>query len=296
MQLLIIYCFLIVCASLVGGWLPLLVRLTHGRLELAVSLVAGFMLGVGVLHMLPHSLMSLDSANTAALWLLIGFLVMFFIERFFCFHHHDPPDPNGPDGAPAEHGESGDHGPHDHRAHDHKITWGGAAVGLTLHSVIGGVALAASVHQDAQLTERGAAGGLAVFLVILLHKPFDSLTLGTLMAVGGWSVRARHLVNTLFALAIPVGALLFHAGLAGHAGPDSGLVGCALAFSAGTFLCISSSDLLPELQFHHHDRAKLSAALLAGLVLAWAVSLFESQSHDHRHGGPARVEHRDHEH
>jgi zinc and cadmium transporter len=40
-----------------------------------------------------------------------------------------------------------------------------------------------------------------------------------------------------------------------------------LAFSAGTFLCIALSDLLPELQFHEHDRWKLSVALLAGLAL-----------------------------
>jgi zinc and cadmium transporter len=41
----------------------------------------------------------------------------------------------------------------------------------------------------------------------------------------------------------------------------------ALAFSAGTFLCIALSDLLPELQFHSHDRLKLSLALLAGMAL-----------------------------
>ena len=46
----------------------------------------------------------------------------------------------------------------------------------------------------------------------------------------------------------------------------------ALAFSAGTFLCISLSDLLPELQFHRHDRIKLSAALLLGLALAWILT------------------------
>jgi hypothetical protein len=37
-----------------------------------------------------------------------------------------------------------------------------------------------------------AWAGLAVFLVVVLHKPFDSLTLGTLMAVGGRSVRHRR--------------------------------------------------------------------------------------------------------
>jgi zinc and cadmium transporter len=37
---LVIYCVLILLASLVGGWIPLLVRLTHKRMELAVSFVA----------------------------------------------------------------------------------------------------------------------------------------------------------------------------------------------------------------------------------------------------------------
>ena len=42
------------------------------------------------------------------------------------------------------------------------------------------------------------------------------------------------------------------------------------------------SDLLPELQFHRHDRIKLSMALLAGLLLAYLVGLMEP---DHVHGG-----------
>ena len=32
------------------------------------------------------------------------------------------------------------------------------------------------------------------------------------------------------------------------------VVGCALAFAAGVFLCIALADLLPEVAFHAHDR------------------------------------------
>ena len=53
------------------------------------------------------------------------------------------------------------------------------------------------------------------------------------------------------------------------------VVSAALAFSAGTFLCISLSDVLPELQFHRHDRFKLSLALLLGIALSWGISIFE---------------------
>ena len=64
---------------------------------------------------------------------------------------------------------------------------------------------------------------------------------------------------------------------------DAGHVflGSALAFAAGTFVCVATSDLLLELQFHAHDRVKLSVALLAGLVLAAAIGKFETSGHDH---------------
>jgi zinc and cadmium transporter len=54
------------------------------------------------------------------------------------------------------------------------------------------------------------------------------------------------------------------------------LLGYALAFCAGSFLCIASADLLPELQFHSHDRFKLSAALIAGLAVAIIIGQFET--------------------
>src|SRR5436853_5185150 len=92
MILLTVYCALIILASLVGGWLPLLVRLTHTRLQLATSFVAGLMLGVGVLHLLPHALHQFGSIDRTAGWVLAGFVVMFFIQRFFHFHHHDVPE------------------------------------------------------------------------------------------------------------------------------------------------------------------------------------------------------------
>ena len=55
------------------------------------------------------------------------------------------------------------------------------------------------------------------------------------------------------------------------------IVGCALAFSAGVFICISLSDLLPELEFHAHDRFKLSLALLLGVAAAWGIGYLEPE-------------------
>jgi zinc and cadmium transporter len=201
--------------------------------------------------------------------MLFGCVTMFFIERFFCFHHHDVESDSA--GHVHVHEEACEH------RHGHDVTWGGAALGLTLHSLLEGVALAASIqhnHDNARLA------GLGTFLVIFLHKPFDSLTIALLMARGGWSPRWRYVANGLFALAIPLGAALVLAGLATEA--SSGMLAVyALAFSAGTFLCISLSDLLPELQFHDHDRVKLSVALLLGLALSVGVGRLEHLVHRH---------------
>ncbi|MFH1920823.1 MAG: ZIP family metal transporter [Planctomycetota bacterium] len=285
-MLLVVYCLLILLASLAGGWLPLMIRLTHRRMQLAVSLVAGVMLGVGLLHMLPHALMEVptDAVSTVFLWVLAGFLVMFFLERFFCFHHHDVPRVDA-EGAPL--GEHSHHHEHEDGSpcmggESHRLTWTGAAIGLTLHTVIAGIALAASVEAESHGDSLAGLAGLGTFLVIFLHKPFDAMTISTLMTVGAWSAAVRHLVNGLFALMIPLGVVLFQFGL-GQVHEGGNVVAYALAFSAGTFLCISMSDLLPELQFHAHDRASLSIALILGLSIAWGIGLFEAGGHGHEH-------------
>ena len=270
---------------------PLVVRLTHRGMELAVSFVAGVVLGVGVLHLLPHALIEAQqhdgSVADVMLWLLVGLLAMFFIERFFCYHHHDVPEAGDDPGAHE----------HDHGDHAHDLTWSGAAIGLTLHSILAGVALAASVEVEWDGGEATRLAGLGTFLVIFLHKPLDSLTLGTLMAKGDWPHPARHAVNLLFALAIPLGAILFHVGVGTGDVHGSPALAYALAFSAGAFLCIALSDLLPELHFHRHDRVKLSVALIAGLSVAYAAGLFEAQGHAHdttHSPAAAQTQHDDH--
>jgi zinc and cadmium transporter len=274
--LLAIYCVLVMLASLAGGWLLLAVHLTHTRLQMAVSFVAGLMLGIALLHFLPDADEHLQSLDKTVDWMLGGFLTMFFVQRFFHFHHHDLPE-----------GDPEDCCAHDHEhahAHDHthtlaeqsakQLSWVGTALGLTLHSLLDGLALAAAVAAGGQGHARLA--GLGVALVVILHKPFDAMAVSTLMAAGGSSRFSRHVLNGLFALASPLGAVLFYFGANFVAGGDVPVLGCALAFCAGSFLCIASSDLLPELQFHSHDRFKLSVMLIAGLAVAILIKGLEA--------------------
>lgn len=304
--ILFVYCVVILMVSIAGGLVPSVIRLTHRRMQLALSLVSGVMLGVGLLHMLGHAVeMALHapadsnppSIHAVMLAAVGGFLVMFLLERFFCFHHHETPDEHG-------HTCGHDHGPvpevdceEEAPESTLRLHWIGALVGLTVHTLLAGIALGAAVAAGlasfARLSDGGEVDaatwfgipGFAVFLGIVLHKPFDSFTIVALMRHSGREGAAVHVVNTAFALVIPLGVALFFGG-ADLASDSTAFTAFALAFSAGTFLCVAASDVLPELQFHRHDRLPMTAMLVLGLMIAWGSGVFEAAGHDHgAHGG-----------
>jgi zinc and cadmium transporter len=315
MLLVLVYTVLIVAVSLLGGWIPRWIEPTHRRMEFAVSFVAGVILGVAMLHMLPHAVLALPRPMELGWAALAGLLCMFFVERFFCFHHHDPPEalvaaersvggqldrlpqqaPTAPGAHFPHHACSAEAHGRSGALHGHELTWTGAFVGLTLHSLVDGFALAASIEVDRHAASNWPAG-LGMFLVVFLHKPFDSLTLGTLMAARGFSRPWRNVVNIAFAMVVLLGMGIFYLLYLGMQRPatdvqggTSAIVGYSLAFAAGALLCVSLSDLLPELQFHQHDRWKLSLALLLGLAVAAAVAWAEGHVHDHQGSPPVQL-------
>jgi zinc and cadmium transporter len=274
---LIVYCLAALVASLVGGALPSWVRLTHTRQQTALSFVAGLMLGMALLHLIPHASHATGSLDRTVQWALVGFLTMFFLQRLFHYHQHGLPEP----GLERCSCHAPDHGHDDANSAPGKLTWIGTTIGLGLHSIFDGLAVAAAVA-----AESGGAGlvGFGAAMAVILHKPFDAMAVTTLMHASRTSRGARRWVNLGFASITPLGVALFALGVGGLAEANETVVGCALAFCGGTFLCIACSDLLPELHFHTHDRLKLSAALAAGLAIAILVGQFESCGHDHHEG------------
>jgi zinc and cadmium transporter len=288
--LLLVYCVLVTIASLAGGWLPTRWRFGHTQMQAMMSFVAGLMLGVAILHLLPHATADLTSLDEAVTWMLIGLLGMFFMIRLFHVHQHSVADPSmqnegeacGHDHADHDH----HHGGHAHEAANQaavrkgwRFSWLGLAFGLVLHSFFDGVALGAQLAADMHLHSDAPIPGAGVFLVVLLHKPLDAMAITSLMASSGWSLRSMLGVNIVFAAVCPLGAMVFYLGAAGHAA----LVGAALAVAAGVFVCIALADILPEVSFHSHDRAKLSVALILGVLLAISIGWLEGAGHGHGH-------------
>ena len=278
----------VAAAAYAGGSSLSFLSMGHRRMQVLLSLTGGVLLGVGLLHLLPHAFLQLDrQIDTTMTWVLAGFFLMFLLERAFHGHSHHT----------ADGGENGHACGHDHdhgRNHGHGHTdghtvpgggrwaWCGAFAGLALHSLADGAALAASVRADA---DHGAGwlAGFATFLAVLLHKPFDAAIIGTLMLSAGVSSRGRGLVNALYALVVPLGAVAFLFSLRVFGGHQETIIGVAMALAAGAFLCIAAADLLPEVQFHSHDRVLLTMSLALGLAIAWGITVMERSSHAHTH-------------
>jgi zinc and cadmium transporter len=216
---------------------------------------------------------------------------MFFLIRTFHVHHHGPVDEASRDAC--DHDHSGDRCDHEEHiaiggegcaTHRHPYSWIGLGVGLTLHTLFDGVAIAASVSAESLHSNPGGVLlGFGTFVAVLLHKPLDAMTITTVMAAGGWSARSRQIVNVAFALTNVVGAAMFYLGVQQVFPDQHQVVGLTLGFAAGVFLCIALADILPEVHFHRHDRVKLSTALIVGVGLAYAIGFVESP---HQHGTP----------
>jgi zinc and cadmium transporter len=306
--LLIVYCSLIVVVSLAGGRLSSLLKMTHLRTQMLMSGVGGLMLGIAMLHLLPHATETLGSASKSGIGALAGLVVMFLLVRLFHTHDHSGPvDENGENSTSsteeAGQAQSCSHGHHHDDGDTTKgVSWFGLFFGLLLHTLVDGIALSASVVAEFDHGAWLSLGGVGTFLAVALHKPLDAFAITSVMKRQNWSTRAQWIANIVFSMACPVGALAFYFGVTGLV-DSSALLGWGLAISAGFFIGIALADLLPEVSFHDHDRGKLTVAFLLGIGIAVGVENLPGHSHSHAqfpgdHDTHEHVEHdhSDHEH
>ena len=255
------YSVAIFAASLLGGKLAGLGTMTHTRTQVVVSLVAGFILGIAMFHLLPDSLDHIPGPSAlekAVGWMVLGMVLMILLQHIFHFHQHD---------FSRDASVYNDHG----HGVVHSPSLFGVAFGLGVHTATEGIALGTSMRLESPYEDGVSLAGLGVFLVILLHKPLDAYSVISMMKYAGHSQRARTLTNFGFALLCPVVALASIGGVE-LLGPEEGaVIGYVLSFAAGAFLCIALGDLLPEIHFHSHDRGKLIVSLLVGISLAYVL-------------------------
>lgn len=232
------YSFLILLSAWLGGIFPLFFRNRSFVIHLFISFGAGILLGAALLHMIPDAAGYLGPK--IGLPLLAGFLLLYVLEKFIMTHP-----------CPSEHCEY----------HTVGVT---AFIGLSVHSLVTGIALGSGVTIPHL--------GLIVFLAILLHKLPASMSLSSLLIKEHYSNKTITLFILSFSLMVPVGALLTYFFIE-NASPST--IGNLVAFSAGTFLHVAADDLLPEVHQHTKFRNTQLSAFLVGLLVIWSVTLLD---------------------
>ncbi|MEN9797353.1 MAG: hypothetical protein RL653_1049 [Pseudomonadota bacterium] len=228
-----------IAVAAVGGALVPVLRGKDGH-GILLAFAAGIMFGAAFFQMLPEAV---HAGSYATLALVpAGFVALLLLERFVLVHAcEEPPDC-------AEHGHRGSLGL-------------AAFLGMGIHTLFDGVALASAVAEGI---------GLTAFVAITAHKVPSALSLASILraerrstpATLGFAAALGGMVPLGAGLAWGLGALLHVEALAAR----------ALAFSAGTFLYIAVSDLLPHVNRHGHGRRWWQVgALLVGMALMFAL-------------------------
>ena len=246
-------------ASLAGA---LTLSLGRVRLErvifLLVAFAVGAMLGGAVLHLIPESYEALGGGPRTGLLVLAGVLAFFVLEKFLHWRHQH--------GAPeAIAGATG----HSH-AHVHAGPGRGgegaapfalvALMGSVAHNLIDGAIVAAAYLVSIPT-------GVVTTLAVMLHEIPQEIGNFGVLVYGGYPPRRALLYN-------------FGAGLSGLVGAGlvlvlgtrvDGLADALLPVTAGAFLYIAGSDLIPELNRNHSYPATKAVGQLVMMVLGIAL-------------------------
>lgn len=208
--------------SLIGGVLLLIKQ----KLALKISnylssFAAGTLLGVAFLDLIPESLELSDQFNIP-FWILAGVLTLFVIERFI--HHHH-----------SQHSGS----------EEKRTVVPLIIIGDTLHNFADGVAIAATFLISIPL------GIVTTFAVAAHEIPQEIADFGLMLSRGVKRSKVIWL-NVVSSLSAFLGAILtyiYHQSI-------EGLIPIVLAVTAGFFIYIAASNLIPEI--HSQDNKKVA--------------------------------------
>lgn len=252
--------------SLVGGVLMLLSKKRAARVAMgATPFAAGALLAAAFVDLLPDALGEITNLSDheaiesfilgVSVAVMSGILVFFLLERaIHWFHHH------------RENGNT---------KHEKDARIPLIILGDTVHNFIDGIAIAAAFLVS-------PATGIVVTLAVAAHEiPQEIGDFGLLLAKGVSRSKVL-LANALSALATTVAAVTFYL-----IGTNVEIpLGIVLGLTAGFFIYIAVSDIIPTIHAHENKRFVGVQTLLfiLGLIV---VSFAILTAHDYTHAEEA---------
>jgi zinc and cadmium transporter len=203
-------------------------------LQPLISLAVGGLLGDAFLHLIPESFEKSKNTTSVSLLVLAGLFLFLILEKSMHYYHH-------------EHATEEVH-PYGYLS----------LIASGLHNFIDGLLIGASYLA-------GTSIGLATTLAVVLHEiPHELGDFSVLVNAGFKPIKAL-VYNFLSALLAIAGAVF---ALAVSSNPQM-VTQFVLPITAGGFIYIAGSDLIPEL----HKELKRSAILIQLFAMALGVGL-----------------------
>lgn len=251
--------------SLAGGALIFTTKKRRQRaILLAMPFGAGALLAAAFFDLLPEAF-ELGDPRSLLLWTLVGFLAFFLLERSASwFHHH-----------------------HDHSDNvKHSSQRGLIVFGDLMHNAIDGVAIGAAFLVSPAL-------GFITTIAVSAHEIPKELGTFALLLSRGWKDKTVLLANVATAVATIIAASIVFI-----LGSDEKLpVDILLAITAGFFLYIAASDIIPDIHEQPKRIGMVQAfALIVGVVLVGTIvtQLHDSGAHSHGEADHHQEESADH--
>lgn len=232
LNLFLAYLLAIFIISMTGALLPLARKWSKETFRLIISFGAGVLFGACFFHMLPETTQPLG--KNVGIPIVVGFFVIYILEKFVMVHACDE------------------------EVCDYHTVGFSAFVGISFHSLLDGMSMGAGfVAKDIVFM---------VFLAIVIHKFPSALSLTGILIQGGYKKKKIIQLAVIFALTTPVGAFISFFILKNL---NEVMLAWAIGISAGTFLCIATSDLLPLVHQHNPKKYFNLLSLIIGLFVMW---------------------------
>lgn len=222
-------------STLIPALIPMILTKKSIKLNLLMSFVSGVLISVTFYHLIPLSV-QLQKENIG-LYILIGFLVFYILERFIVVH-------------PCQ----------EHGCVSHHVGVG-ALVGLSLHCLLTGFSLGITLDGS----HFAGSSIYPILFAICVHKIPESFSLSTLLIqsrIASGKVVASIIV---YSFMTPLGIYLSKDSL-NYFGLNQSLYSL-FAISTGTFIYIATSDLLPQIHRKGRDRFIHLFAFVLGVLL-----------------------------
>ncbi len=215
-------------------------KLLNNILLLLVGFSGGTLIGGAFLHLLPETLKKSFQITNTFLYLIIGFVIFFILEKYLFWRHC-----------------------HEKICEVHSFTYMNL-IGDGIHNLIDGLLIGASFYADIKIA-------IAVSIAIIMHEIPQELGDFAVLVYGGFSKYKALLFNFLSGATAMIGTLIGYF----FAANTINFTLILFPIAAGGFIYIAACDLIPELH-RQPDTKKSNISILFFILGILLMLLFTS--------------------